>query len=385
MRHTRFAVLTVALGIVGTSASGKGIAPARTCLSSVVPDGQAPVVQLAILLDTSNSMDGLIDQARAQLWEIVNQFTRARRGGQPVELQVALYEYGNARLSPESGWVRRVLPFTTDLDRVSEALFALETNGGDEFCGTVIQAALDQLQWGTRAGDLRVIFIAGNEPFTQGPVGFRSAVRRAATRGIVVNTIHCGSQEEGQATGWREGALLARGAFSTIDQARALVHVEAPQDAELARLGVELNKTYVPYGAEGIAGQNRQELQDTNALSWKGSAVNRAVSKANLHYRNSRWDLVDAVNHKEIDLLKLKAEQLPEHLRGLPVSSLQQVLLDKASERKRIQDEINRLYQERQKHVAQARQAKTLPTDTLDAVMTAALRSQAACQAIELE
>jgi len=27
-------------------------------------------IQVALLLDTSNSMDGLIDQAKAQLWEI---------------------------------------------------------------------------------------------------------------------------------------------------------------------------------------------------------------------------------------------------------------------------------------------------------------------------
>jgi hypothetical protein len=30
-------------------------------------------VQIALLLDTSNSMDGLIDQAKSQLWKIVNE------------------------------------------------------------------------------------------------------------------------------------------------------------------------------------------------------------------------------------------------------------------------------------------------------------------------
>ncbi|RPI65426.1 MAG: hypothetical protein EHM44_00590, partial [Ignavibacteriales bacterium] len=30
-------------------------------------------IQLALLLDTSNSMDGLIDQAKSQLWKIVNE------------------------------------------------------------------------------------------------------------------------------------------------------------------------------------------------------------------------------------------------------------------------------------------------------------------------
>ena len=32
------------------------------------------MIQLAILLDTSNSMDGLINQAKSELWTIVNEF-----------------------------------------------------------------------------------------------------------------------------------------------------------------------------------------------------------------------------------------------------------------------------------------------------------------------
>ena len=31
------------------------------------------LIQMAILLDTSGSMDGLIEQAKAQLWKIVNE------------------------------------------------------------------------------------------------------------------------------------------------------------------------------------------------------------------------------------------------------------------------------------------------------------------------
>jgi hypothetical protein len=37
------------------------------------PARAASRVQIALLLDTSNSMDGLIDQARSQLWRVVNE------------------------------------------------------------------------------------------------------------------------------------------------------------------------------------------------------------------------------------------------------------------------------------------------------------------------
>ncbi len=50
-------------------------------------EADAPRVQVALLLDTSNSMDGLINQAKSQLWRIVNEFAKARKDGKPVSLK----------------------------------------------------------------------------------------------------------------------------------------------------------------------------------------------------------------------------------------------------------------------------------------------------------
>src|SRR5262245_9072065 len=101
-----------------------------------------PSIQIALLLDTSNSMDGLIDQAKNQLWSVVNEFIRAKHDGRTPVLEVALYEYGNNGLPAQEGFVRQVLPMTDDLDAVSERLFALKTNGGNEYCGQVIRDAV---------------------------------------------------------------------------------------------------------------------------------------------------------------------------------------------------------------------------------------------------
>ena len=65
-----------------------------------------PTVQIAILLDTSNSMDGLIAQAKTQLWNVVNEFVRARKNGRPPAIQVALFEYGKQSLLASEGFVR---------------------------------------------------------------------------------------------------------------------------------------------------------------------------------------------------------------------------------------------------------------------------------------
>ena len=92
----------------------------------------------------------------------------AKYGIQKPNLEIALYEYGNDHLESSDGFVRQVLAFNSDLDEISEKLFSLTTNGGKEYCGQVISASLKELEWGENNNDLRLIFIAGNEPFTQG-------------------------------------------------------------------------------------------------------------------------------------------------------------------------------------------------------------------------
>ena len=267
------------------------VAPAKEAdVSKSASKKEKPLVQIAILLDTSGSMQGLIEQAKSQLWRIVNEFTKAKQDGVSPQVEVALYEYGKSSLTAASGWVRKIQALTTDLDKISEELFALRTNGGEEYCGWVIKDAVDALAWSPRADVYKVIFIAGNEPFTQGPVNYAESCKAAITKGIIVNTIHCGDEATGINTKWKDGADLADGRYLIIDHNRAVVSIETPQDKEIARLGVELNKTYLAYGAAGRVGEVRQRAQDANVLSLapsSGAAVQRSVAKASANYQNA--------------------------------------------------------------------------------------------------
>jgi hypothetical protein len=117
-----------------------------------------PLVQIAVLLDTSSSMSGLIEQAKTQLWKLVNEFITAKQDGKTPVVQVALYEYGKSSLRAEEHWIRQIQPLTRDLDKVSEDLFALTTNGGDEYCGAVIQRAVKDLAWGCQSQSVQSHF-----------------------------------------------------------------------------------------------------------------------------------------------------------------------------------------------------------------------------------
>ena len=50
-------------------------------------------VQLVILFDTSNSMDGLLNQAKAKIWAIVNEVSALRYQGTIPQLEIAMYDY----------------------------------------------------------------------------------------------------------------------------------------------------------------------------------------------------------------------------------------------------------------------------------------------------
>jgi len=311
---------------------------------------RVPHVQMAILLDTSNSMDGLINQARTQLWAIVNEFAKTELGGKLPVLEVALYEYGNDNLPPTEGFVRLVVPFTSDLDKVSEALFALTTNGGQEYCGKVIDDAVRQLVWSQEKKDLKCIFIAGNELFTQGTVEYQKACQAAAAKGITVSTIFCGNHEEGIRTEWQRGAQLADGSYLSIDQNQAVAVIAAPQDQDLARLSAELSKTYLPYGVakKRLEYSERQTAQDANAAKADlSAAASRAVFKASNLYQNTQWDLVDAVEQGQVRLEELPADQLPEELRSMPVAGRKTHVEKMAQQRRQIQEQIKSLNSQR--------------------------------------
>lgn len=350
--------------------------------SSVVHAAEAPKprIQVAILLDNSGSMGGLIEQAKTQLWRMVNEFIAMKRNGQRPEIQVALYTYG----SPPP---RRLLALTSDLDKVSEQLFAVRISGGSEYCGQVIKTAVDELQWSPSGADLKVIIIAGNERFTQGPLDYREACKAAIAKGIIVNTIHCGSIGAGVSGKWKDGADLADGQFLCINQNKQVVRITAPQDAELTRLSGELNRTYVAYGARGEAGRANQTDQDGNAAGVAPSvAAERAKAKASHGYRNASWDLIDAVKEGKVKLDDVKKEDLPKEMQEMDLPARKAYLETQQKKRADVQTKIQELSKARDAHIAAERKKLAEKgEDTLDAAIIKAVREQAQDKNFETE
>lgn len=309
-------------------------------------------IQVAILFDASNSMDGLLDQAKSKLWNIVNEISSFQYEGNPPTIEIALYEYGNNLLSEKVNYVWQLVPFTTDLDLISQKLFGITTNGGNEYCGAVIQASLTDLNWSTSTSDLKMIFIAGNEPFNQGPIDYKVTNRLACERKIYVNTIYCGPRDQGIREFWMNGAEKGCGDYFSINSDEKVQQINTPYDAQINQYNDSLNQTYIMYGTYGKISKENQVAQDNNAkIQSPASITERAIVKSKKAYNNASWDLIDAVEQEGKNISEIKEEELPEEFKGKTDEEKQQLLETKKKEREKFQNEIAELAKKREEYI----------------------------------
>ena len=342
-------------------------------------DNVQDTVQIALLLDTSGSMDGLINQARSHMWNIVDQMGRMTRvvdgKTRGVKIELALYEYGNDAISRNEGYIRQVMPFTSDLDQVSEKLHALFTNGGTEHHGEAIATAIEGLQWSSDPDAMKFVFLAGNEEFDQGPVSIAKAIASAGKKDIHVQLIHCGTGDDT----WKRAAKIAKTDLVEIDHNHVARHIPAPQDDDILRLGQQLNSTYIAYGAEGEASVERQKKADaSSARMSRKVAVERAQLKGKASYKNDHWDVIDAKEKNAKFFEQTPDDALPPELRGKSVAEKEAFVAAKAKERAELKTKLAKLEAERRAFLDAERKklgdadAKSLETELMKTTKTIA-------------
>jgi len=342
-----------------------------------IPPPANPVVEIAICLDTSGSMDGLIESAKQKLWQIVNEFVFA----EPMpRLRVALYTYGNDGHDPGVGWVRQETPLTENLDLVSDRLFAQTTNGGTELVGRVVRAATLELDWSDDPGAVKLIVVAGNETADQDRLHpFQESFAAAIAKDVGVHALFGGGASHPGAESWRQVARLSDGQFAAIDQQSGMIVLATPFDGDLTALSGELNGTYLAFGENGGWFCANQLRQDANALALNGeAAAARALTKANGLYDNSGWDLVDAVRIKGQVLAELPEEQLPEELSAMTPEQREAHVAELGKRRGELQERINRISEKRQRYLDEEMARRELDDSrSFDAALRRAIRGQA--------
>jgi hypothetical protein len=338
-------------------------------------------IQVAILLDVSNSMDGLIDQAKAQLWNMVNVMGNARCDGLQPTFELALYEYGRPANGEANGYIKQLHGFTNNLDAVSATLFGIHTNGGSEHCPEVIVKSLDQMQWDAKSSTYKVIFIAGNETFRQGKIPWTMACDKAMEKGVIVNTIYCGSKEMGIREYWNLGAECGKGSYTNINHNAVMDEMDTPYDTLLFSLNDKLNSTYIAYGARGAEASLMQAEMDTkNYTLSKSAAAKRVEVKGKKElYKNDDWDLVDAVAKDKELVNKIDKKDLPENLKNKSPQEISKYLEEQGKQRSEVQKQIAEVSVKRNNYLKSEKEKQLKGTGevTLESAVEKIIKEQA--------
>ncbi len=339
-------------------------------------------IQAAVLLDVSNSMDGLIEQAKAQLWNMVSVMGKAKcDNGLTPEIEISLYEYWRTNNDAKAGYVKQISGIKTDLDQLSQKLFALTTNGGDEYCGQVIYTSLKDLNWDNDTSSYKVIFISGNEDFLQGNLLYTKACDEAKKKGVIVNTIYCGDRMQGIREHWNLSAECGNGSFTNINQDAKIEDIPTPYDSVVFALNDKLNKTYLTFGAYGASAHAAQFDVDQKSYKLnKSEAVKRVTVKGKKElYKNTTWDMVDAAEKDKKFAEKVDIKSLPDSMQRKSRGEIQQIIEVKSAERTQVHKDIESVNAKREIWLAAEKAKRTTNnnTATLESEIEKIIKQQA--------
>jgi hypothetical protein len=344
----------------------------------VVP-AQAPRIEAVFVLDTTGSMGGLIEGAKQKIWSIANQLASAQNG---PRVRMGLIGYRDRG----DQYITRHFDLSEDVDALYAQLMQFSANGGGDGPESVNQAlheAVTRISWSSDQGVYRVIFLVGDAPphmDYSNDVPYPASVELARAKGIVVNTIQCGSH--GSTTRvWQAIAQSGGGAFSAIAQDGGMVAMTTPMDDELSRLNAELAATALGYGSSADKDDLVGKME--RALAAAPAAVASRLSyfaKSGGKLNSGRSDLVDAIESGEVELEEVPTESLPEEMQAMHRDEQRDYLREKTAERNTLRQRIAALVEQRDAYVAeeQAKLEAEGKGDGFDAEVMESIRHQAA-------
>jgi Mg-chelatase subunit ChlD len=385
--RTTTAVLTFLIGI--------GVAAAwvfhdgEPRIDPVTLDGSpkspsSATLEMVFVLDTTGSMGGLIDGAKQRIWSIVNEVMQTE--SRPA-VRIGLVAYRDRG----DQYVTQVLPLTDDLDQVYSALMAYEAGGGGDTPEDVRRALLEGVTragWSNQPnGVAQILFLVGDAPphddYSDSP-DTRSTAANAVKKGIIVNTIQCGSIPNTRQI-WEAIAKTGNGQYFAIEQNGGVRTISTPYDEQLGQLANTLGGTYVAYG--GRAGEEgdkdrlvaRRKMEETErgviAAAPREAVAERALNKA-LNSNAYVGDLLQSIENGSVEIDKVDTNQLPAELRNMTAEQRKQEIEKRLAERRKIRDQIMTLSKQRTDFLANERKKLGVKGDAFDTAVITALKEQ---------
>ncbi len=347
-----------------------------------------PKVDVVFVLDTTGSMGGLIQTAKEKIWSIATTMASAQ---QTPEIRIGLVAYRDRGDS----YVTKVVDLSDDLDSVYATLMDFEAQGGGDTPESVNKALYDavhEMSWSEQDQAYQVIFLVGDAPphMDYNEIRYPEIVATAEQKGIVINTIQCGSIPSAIEP-WTQIASLGHGNFFQVDQAGGAVAYTTPFDEDIAKLSAKLDDTRLYYGTEEVKTKMRDKVAATEKLHEGASYASRARrgvfnasegGRTNLLGEN---ELVAAVASGAVDLNKLEEDALPEALKPMAPAAQEAFVAELAEERADLQRQIRKLSEDRDGYLAKKVDEAGGLKDSLDQKLYDAVKEQAGKAGLEYE
>jgi len=379
---TALILTTVGTVVLYPTIRGNATPAAPHGTPTIAPPTATKRVEVVFVLDTTGSMGGLIHAAKEKIWSIASTLAQAQ---QAPEIAMGLVAYRDRG----DDYVTQVVDLDRDLDSMYARLMEFTADGGGdgpEAVNEALDAAINRMSWSQDAGTYRVVFLVGDAPphmDYQDDSKYPQIVATAAARGIVVNTIQCGSMSDTVAP-WQHIATLGRGRYFTVEQAGSAVAVATPFDATIATLAAALDDTRVFYGsdeeraamaAKVAATERVQASASLSALARRGAFNASASGAGNLL---GERELVADVASGRVDLAAVPPAALPPEIAALEPAARPAALAATAAKREELQRQIAELAAKRDAYIEAELAATGGAAESLDQQIYDAVRTQAA-------
>lgn len=354
-----------------------------------VTGAERPTVEAVFVLDTTGSMGGLIQAAKEKIWSIASSLAQA----QPTpEIRLGLVAYRDRG----DAYVTQVVELSTDLDSLYAKLMDFQAEGGGDGPESVNQALYDavhRIQWSQDPKAYRVLFLVGDAPphmDYQDDVKYPVTLKAAKDKGILVNTVQCGSLGDTQQV-WRKIAQNGGGRYFQVEQAGGAVAIATPYDKPLAELAAKLDATRLYYGsAEERATQERK--QEAAAKLRAGASVESQARRASFNAAKGgeanflgHKELVDEVSSGRVDIATIPPAALPAPLQDLTPEQRKALVEENAQRREALRQEVDKLTKQRDDYLRDKVEAAGGAKDSLDHKLYGAVREQAADKGLRYE
>lgn len=313
--------------------------------SSAEAKATRPVLDVVFVLDTTSSMSGLIEGAKAKIWSLAS---RMAAGKPSPKIRVGLVGFRDVGDS----YVTKRFDLSENLDVVYENLKSFRAEGGGdtpEHVGRGLGEAVKLMSWTQESRAAKLIFLVGDAPPQHYQDGWdaKDWAKKAIAKGIVVNTIRCGTDAATQQE-FVALAKLADGSYVSLEQGGGMVAVATPFDGELAKVNEKLATTTLIGGAAPAQAEWESKRESLKSLDPSVAADRISFGT------NSGDGYVGGLKAGSVDLTKapskvkeLKEAELPPEVRAIEAGKRQAYVEKVASDNAALQTRASELSKKR--------------------------------------